>query len=114
MTPTKVAVIVLLTVGVSVELVCCIGVLVARDPLDRLHFVSPAGIIGGVPLLAAAMLEASSWSHTARTFVVAIVLVFASPFVNRAIARGLHIREVGEFRFDAMDARLTGSEGDAP
>ncbi len=110
MTPSKIAVIILLTVGVSVELVCCIGVLAARDALDRLHFVSPAGILGGVPLLIAAGIQGGSFSHSARIAVVGLVVVLASPFVNRAIARGLHVHEVGEFRIEARPARRQEEE----
>ncbi|MDP8970236.1 MAG: monovalent cation/H(+) antiporter subunit G [Actinomycetota bacterium] len=109
MTPQRIVVVVLLTVGVSVQLVCAIGVLVTRDALDRLHFVSPAGILGAVPLLAAVILEGSV-SHAARTVFVGVVLVVASPFVNRAIARGLHIREVGRFQVEARPPRREGDE----
>lgn len=107
---TQIAVVVLLTVGVSVELVCCLGVLVTRNALDRLHFVSPAGIIGGVPLLIAAVIRDSSFSHTMRTAFVGAVLILASPFVNRAIARGLHIREAGTFRIEAPLSRRQQEE----
>lgn len=111
MTPSRVLVVVLLTIGVSVELICAIGTLAMRDALDRLHFVSPAGILGSVPLLAAAAIQASFPSHAARTAFVGALLVIGSPFVNRAIARGLHIRAAGRFE---VDARPAPQEDDEP
>ena len=42
MSPRELAVLVLLALGVGVTLLSCVGVLVMRDPYDRLHYTAPA------------------------------------------------------------------------
>jgi multisubunit Na+/H+ antiporter MnhG subunit len=66
-----------------------LGVLLLRDPLDRLHYVAPAGL-GGV-LLAGAVLVHGGWSLIGwRAILLAAFLLVSSPGLSHATAHALH------------------------
>ncbi|MFL5913648.1 MAG: monovalent cation/H(+) antiporter subunit G [Gaiellaceae bacterium] len=51
------AVDVLLALGVSLELLCCLGVLVMRTTYDRLHYVAAATTVPAFLILAAVLVR---------------------------------------------------------
>jgi multicomponent Na+:H+ antiporter subunit G len=101
----NVLVAVLLGAAVAGVAVSAVGVLVARDAVDRLHYLGPATVVGGGGvLLAVAVQEGASWV-TVRVAVIVALLVVVGPVLGHATARaGLVRSDVERLRDD--DPRL--------
>jgi multisubunit Na+/H+ antiporter MnhG subunit len=89
------AIAVLLVIGVAISTLCCLGVLVAVDVFDKLHFTGPVAVI--VPILVAlAIAFAEGLSQaTLKAFLVAALLGGFGPLVTHATARSARIRQYG-------------------
>jgi multicomponent Na+:H+ antiporter subunit G len=88
----NVLVAVLLGASVAGVAVSAIGVLVARDAVDRLHYLGPATVVGGGGvLLAVAVQEGASWV-TVRVAVIVALLVVVGPVLGHATARAGLVR----------------------
>ena len=93
---TAVLVWILLTVGVLVALAGVVGVLVAGNVYDRLHFIGPAGIFGPVCLALAVVLDEGPLSQAGlKSILVALLLLALSPVLIHATARAAYVRERG-------------------
>jgi len=95
---TEVVVAVLLTGGVASVLLSCLGVLVMRDALDRLHFTAPAATIGPVLIAAAVLVEEPLSSAGIKAVLVALLIFVTTPVLSHATARAARIREHGHWR----------------
>ena len=86
---------VLLGVGVALAALCCIGILLAVDVFDNLHFTGPVAIV--VPLLVAIAiaLEEGMSQATLKAFLVAALLGALGPLITHATARSARIRQFG-------------------
>jgi monovalent cation/proton antiporter MnhG/PhaG subunit len=83
----NVAVDVLLALGVTLELACCVGVLVMRTPFDRLHYAS-AGITVPAFLILAAVLIREHLSSGGLEAIAAVAILFLLyPVLLTATAR---------------------------
>ena len=89
---------VLLALGVASVLLSCVGVLVMREALDRLHFTAPAATIGPVLLAAAVLVEEPLSSAGIKAVIVAVLIVVTTPVLSHATARAARIREHGRWR----------------
>lgn len=90
---SNVAVDVLLAIGVTAELLCCIGVAVMRTTADRLHYVS-AGYTVGPFFVLAALLVREQLSQIGLDSLAVILLLFVfGPVVIHATARVLRLSE---------------------
>jgi multicomponent Na+:H+ antiporter subunit G len=88
----EVVVAALLTAGGLLVVLGWLGVLLLRDPLDRVHYLGPAGL--GASLLAGAVLVKGGWSLIGwRAILVAAVLLVTAPALAHATARALHDAE---------------------
>jgi multicomponent Na+:H+ antiporter subunit G len=96
---------VLLTVGVASVLLSCVGVLVMREALDRLHFTAPAATIGPVLVAAAVLVEEPLSSAGIKAVLVALLLVITTPVLSHATARAARIREHGRWRLLSHELR---------
>jgi multicomponent Na+:H+ antiporter subunit G len=99
---------VLLGVGVASVLLSCVGVLVMRDPFDRLHFTAPAATIAPVVLAAAVLVEEPFSSAGVKAVMVALLLLITTPVLTHATARAARIREHG--RWKMLDHELRDEE----
>jgi multisubunit Na+/H+ antiporter MnhG subunit len=97
--------------GVSV-VISCLGVLVMRDPLDRLHFTAPAGVLAPVAVAAAVLVEEPLSSAGIKAVIVALLLIVTTPVLSHATARAARIREHGRWRVLAHEVGDSGE--DAP
>jgi multicomponent Na+:H+ antiporter subunit G len=95
---TDVIVAVLLAAGVASVLLSCLGVLVMRDALDRLHFTAPAATIGPVLIAAAVLVEEPLSSAGIKSVLIALVMLATGPVLVHATARAARIREHGRWR----------------
>lgn len=90
------AVTLLVSLAVLAEWLCLLGLLVMRNPYDRLHAVGPANILPPL-LIALAILAKSGFSAGAiKAIVVALVLLVAGPLLTHAIGRAGRMEEKGE------------------
>lgn len=92
-----VCVMVLLVAGVAVEVACCVGLIVMRDALDRLHCAGAVSF--GAALVAAAVVVQDSFSLIGnKAFALGIALLFANPVLVHATARMARLRALGDWR----------------
>ena len=96
----------LLVVGVALELVFCIGVLVARNTLDRLHYAGAAATVGPVLLGTAILIDERLSAAGISTIVTVGFLVLLTPVLTIATARAAHPRRLGR------TLRLAAPEGE--
>ena len=94
---TEVVVAILLALGVASALLGAVGILVARDPYDQLHFTGPATVIGPIAIAAAVLVEEPLSSAGIKAVRVAIVMVSTGPILLHATARAARIREHGRW-----------------
>jgi multicomponent Na+:H+ antiporter subunit G len=90
-------VVVLLTLGVVVELISCVGVLVMRNFYDRLHYVGPASTLGAFLIGAALVVQDALKQQGVKSIMVILLLVTISPVLTHATARAARIREFGRW-----------------
>jgi multisubunit Na+/H+ antiporter MnhG subunit len=92
----NVAVDVLLGVGVTLELLCCTGVLVMRTTFDRLHYAS-AGIVVPPLFILAAVLVREHLSAGGLDAIAAVGLMFLlNPVLLTATARAARRIDYGD------------------
>lgn len=89
---------VLLALGVGIELLCCLGLLVARDVYDRLHFMGPATSVGPVLIAAAVVLEEALSTAGVKAILIALVLLCTGPTLTHAMARATRVNARGSWR----------------
>jgi multicomponent Na+:H+ antiporter subunit G len=77
----------LLALGVGVELACCVGVLLRRSAIDRLHYTAAGTTLGPLLIGAAVLVEESVSSAGLNTIFVVALLVLLGPVVTIATAR---------------------------
>ncbi len=86
----------LLAVGVAAQLAGVVGVLVAADVYDRLHFTGPASIFGPSALALAIVIDEGPLSQAGlKSMLVALLLLALSPVLVHATARAAYVRERG-------------------
>ncbi|HTU20024.1 MAG TPA: monovalent cation/H(+) antiporter subunit G [Gemmataceae bacterium] len=82
----------LLGVGVFIELLCAVGVLVMRNPFDRLHYLAPATSLGPLAVAAAVLVAESDAQAKIKSVLVAVVLLATGPILTHATARAAWAR----------------------
>jgi multicomponent Na+:H+ antiporter subunit G len=93
-------VVVLLFAGVGLEVICCLGLVVFRDAMDRLHCAGAAGF--GAALVAAAVVVQDSFSLIGdKAIVLALFLLVANPVLTHMTARAVRMRALGDWRLRA-------------
>ena len=95
---SEVVVDVLLAVGAATVLLSCVGLLVMRDALDRLHFTTPAATLGPVLIAAAVLVEEPLSSAGIKAVIVAVLIVVTTPVLSHATAWAARYRERGRWR----------------
>jgi monovalent cation/proton antiporter MnhG/PhaG subunit len=95
MTGSEVAEAVLLAIGTAATLVCCLGMLMMRNPYDRLHYLSAIGTVGPAAIVAAVLVEEGLSSGGLKALVVLAAVVVTGPVLTHAIARAARIRQHG-------------------
>jgi multicomponent Na+:H+ antiporter subunit G len=87
---------VLLVIGVGAQLTGVVGVLVARNVYDRLHFTGPASIFGPLAFATAIVLDEGPVSQAGlKSMLVALLVLSLNPILVHASARAAFVRERG-------------------
>lgn len=85
----------LVGLGVAAELSCCLGLLLRRNPFDRLHYAAAASALPPSPI-AAAVLLAEGWTAAGiNALLVAILLLVLNTTLVHATARAGRLRRHG-------------------
>ena len=93
---------VLLALGVGAELLCCVGLVAARDALDRLHYSAAATTVGPVLIGAAILVEESFSAAGIATIITVAALFLLNPALTIATARAARPRrEAGTLHLTA-------------
>ena len=89
----------LVGVGVVVQLLSVLGLLLARDAYDRLHFTGPASTIAPVAFALAVLVDEGPATQAAvKSVLTALTLIVLNGALVHATARAIRIREHGEWR----------------
>jgi multisubunit Na+/H+ antiporter MnhG subunit len=96
---------VLLALGTGIEVVCSIGVLLARDAFDRLHFAAAGAAAGPLPIALAVVVRESFTQPALNALLVAFVLLFLGPLLAIGTARAARRALVGTVEARSVEAR---------
>jgi monovalent cation/proton antiporter MnhG/PhaG subunit len=93
---------VLLVVGVLCQLICCVGLLVARNALDRLHYAGAATTVG--PFCVGLAIVVREWVSAGgiQTIVTVVLMFLLNPVLVIATARAA--RRIDEGALDRLPA----------
>jgi monovalent cation/proton antiporter MnhG/PhaG subunit len=87
----------LMVIGALAVVAGVVGVLVARDVYDRLHFIGPAGLFGPACFALAVVIDEGPFSQAGlKSILVALLLLGLSPVLVHATARAAYVREHGK------------------
>jgi multisubunit Na+/H+ antiporter MnhG subunit len=86
----------LLIMAVAVEWLCLFGLLVMRNPYDRLHAIAPGNVLPPFFVAAAVLIANRFGASGAKVLLFTFVLAVSGPLLTHAIARAARIRERGE------------------
>jgi monovalent cation/proton antiporter MnhG/PhaG subunit len=80
--------------AVALAVLCSIGIVVMRDPFQRLHF-SAAVVSWSAPLLTIAVwLEDSDWQARLKAILITLILFWMNSILTHATARAIRLRQV--------------------
>ena len=89
----------LVVLGTVVQVLCVLGVLLARNPYDRLHFTGPASTIAPVAFALAVIVDEGPVTQASvKSVLTALALVVLNGVLVHATARAARIREHGTWR----------------
>jgi multicomponent Na+:H+ antiporter subunit G len=88
----------LLGLAVAVVLASSVGILVMRDPYQKLHYATPAALVAPVIVGLAILAQSGLTENTAETALALVFIVIAGPFLTHATIRAARIRETGDWR----------------
>ena len=102
---TVVVVWALMAIGVLSLLAAVLGVLVAADVYDRLHFIGPGSLFGPVAFALAVVIDEGPLSQAGlKSMLTALVLVCLGPVLVHATARAAYVRERGRLSVEEPQA----------
>jgi multicomponent Na+:H+ antiporter subunit G len=97
-TARGIAVDVLLALAVVIVLASSVGLLVMRDVYQKIHYLTPAGLVAPVVVGVAVLVQAGPTLDTAETGLALLFVLISSPFLAHATIRAARIRETGDWR----------------
>ncbi len=89
---------ILLAMAVAVVIGASLGVLVMRDPYQKLHFVTPAALVAPTLVALAVLVQMGLYENTGETWLALLFMVIAGPFLSHATIRAIRVREKGDWR----------------
>jgi monovalent cation/proton antiporter MnhG/PhaG subunit len=87
----------LLAGGIAIELLCCLGMLRARNAYDRLHYLGAASTLGAALVCAAVLVNEGFDQAGDKAVLLAAILAVCGPVLTHATARAARIRAEGRF-----------------
>ena len=89
---------ILLAMAVAVVVGASLGVLLMRDPYQKLHFVTPAAVVAPALVALAVLVQMGLYENTGETWLALLFMVIAGPFLSHATVRAIRVREKGDWR----------------
>jgi multisubunit Na+/H+ antiporter MnhG subunit len=89
---------VLLGLAVAVTLGSTLGLITARDSLDRLHFLTPVSILSTGLVAVAVVAREALDGRGLKALMVLGAFCLLGPVLNQATARALRVRALGDWR----------------
>jgi multisubunit Na+/H+ antiporter MnhG subunit len=105
MSPQQVVIDALLGLAVLVALGSVVGLVVARDDLDRLHFLAPASVVSPVLVAGAIVAREAFDGRAIKALLVAAFFLVLNPILSQATARAQRVREHGDWRLTKEERR---------
>lgn len=96
----------LLALGVGIEGLSCLGLLVARNIYDRLHFLAPASTLGPLAIAAAVIVNHASPQNIIKAIFIVLFFWIINPVLTHATARASRIREFGDLNIHPEERPL--------
>jgi multisubunit Na+/H+ antiporter MnhG subunit len=86
--------------GIAVLLVAAssLGILLMRDAYQRVHFVTPIGLVAPIFVALAVSVRDGLTEQTAQVWLVVAILCVAGPVLSHATVRTARVRERGDWR----------------
>ncbi len=94
----------LLAAGLLVVVASCLAVAALRDPMDRLHLVTPASTLGVAAVCAAVVVHEGLDASGLSAILLAAVTAATNPLVSHATARSIVVRRRADGHPDGPDA----------
>lgn len=79
-------------------LVSSIGILMARDFYERLHYMGPAGTLGVAATAGALLLKEPFTSVGMKVIMITLLLVISNSVLTHATARAGRIHQLGDWK----------------
>ena len=105
MTAQQIVIDVLLGLAVLVAAGSVVGVVAARDDLDRLHFLAPASVLSPVLVAVAVVAREAFDGRAIKALLVAGFFLVLNPILSQATARAARVREHGDWRATSEEQR---------
>jgi multisubunit Na+/H+ antiporter MnhG subunit len=105
MSPQQLVIDALLGLAVLVALGSVVGLVVARDDLDRLHFLAPASVVSPVLVAGAIVAREAFDGRAIKALLVAAFFLVLNPILSQATARAQRVREHGDWRLTKEERR---------
>ena len=84
---------ILLAVSVLLCWLCALGVVVMPTAYDKLHYIAPAGLLGGAAVWLAVLIDSGFSSDTGKVFLIVLLLWLSNPVLTYATARAVYTRQ---------------------
>lgn len=95
----------MLGLAVLVAVGSVVGLIAARDDLDRLHFLAPASVVSPVLVALAVVVREALDGRAIKALLVAAFFVVLNPILSQATARAQRVREHGDWRLTGEERR---------
>lgn len=105
LTPQQVVIDVLLGLAVLIAAGSVVGLVTARDDLDRLHFIAPASVVAPVLVAIAVVVREALDGRALKALLVAAFFLVLNPILSQATARAQRTREHGGWRLSEEERR---------
>ncbi|MBO0731636.1 MAG: monovalent cation/H(+) antiporter subunit G [Acidimicrobiaceae bacterium] len=89
---------VLLGLSVVVVLASALGVMVMKDPYQKLHFVGPAALVAPLLVALAVLVVKGYYENTTETWLALLFMVMTGPYLAHATIRAARVRHKGDWR----------------
>jgi monovalent cation/proton antiporter MnhG/PhaG subunit len=98
---------VFLVLGVTCQLICCVGVVVMATVFDRLHFVGAGTTLGPLFVGAAVLVRQTTSAAGIETIVTVALILLLSPVLMLATVRAARRFEFGRIGPTAEERRAS-------
>ena len=92
--------------AVFLQLASVLGLLLARDVFDRLHFTGPASTVAPACVALAVVIDDGPLSQAGlKSMLTAVLILFLNGILVHATARALRVRERGRWGIEPEDSQ---------